>query len=77
MASYKGLVVQTRKHSIIESFVNVAIGYSVAVAAQVLVFPYFGVIVPFKDNLMIGAMFTVISIVRSYIIRRFFNGIKN
>lgn len=64
---------QSRKHSAIESVANVAVGYGVAVAAQCLVFPLFGVHLPLHENLAIGAVFTVISLIRSYALRRLFN----
>lgn len=64
---------QSKKHSLIESFTNVFIGYIVALLSQLAVFPLFDINVPFTDNLLIGAYFTVISLVRSYIIRRWFN----
>jgi len=64
---------QSKKHSMIESLSNVAIGYSVALASQLAVFPMFDIHIPLSDNIAIGAWFTVISIARSYIIRRFFN----
>lgn len=64
---------QTRAHSAIEACVNVAVGYIVAVLSQLLVFPLFGIIVPIGDNLLIGAFFTIISLVRSYALRRIFN----
>lgn len=64
---------QSRTHSLIESCVNVAIGYSVALASQILVFPLFGLHVSLSANLQIGAIFTVISIARSYAVRRLFN----
>lgn len=63
---------QTKKHSLIESMTNVAIGYGVAVASQIVIFPMFDISVPLSDNLMIGLWFTGVSIARSYIIRRFF-----
>lgn len=61
----------------IESCANVAIGYGVAVASQVAIFPLFGIHVPFHSNLGIGAWFTAISLVRSYILRRAFNARTN
>lgn len=64
---------QSRLHSLIESVTNVAIGYTVALASQLAVFPMFDIHVPLSDNLAIGAWFTAISIVRSYLVRRFFN----
>ncbi len=64
---------QTRLGSLIESLMNIVIGYGVALLSQLVVFPQFGIHVPFSTNLWIGAWFTVISLVRSYIIRRWFN----
>lgn len=65
---------QSRTQSLIESLTNVFIGYCVAVGSQLLVFPMFDINVGIEDNLLIGAWFTVISIVRSYLVRRWFNG---
>lgn len=64
---------QTRLGSLIESLMNIAIGYGVALLSQIAIFPMFGIHVPLSTNLWIGAWFTVISLVRSYIIRRWFN----
>jgi hypothetical protein len=66
--------VQSRLHSGIESVANVAIGYLVALASQLLVFPIYGIHIPIQDNIAIGAWFTLISIARSYTLRRFFTG---
>ena len=64
---------QTRIESLLESGVNIFIGYFVALISQILVFPIFDINVPLSVNLWIGAWFTVISLVRSYVIRRWFN----
>ena len=64
---------QSRKASLAESLVNVAVGFWVAVAAQLLVLPMFGLQVSATDNLAIATIFTIISIVRSYLLRRLFN----
>lgn len=64
---------QTRLGSFIEACANTAIGYLVALASQLVIFPLVGIHVPLSTNLEIGAWFTVISIVRSYILRRWFN----
>lgn len=66
---------QTRRQSLIESIANVAIGYTVAIATQLAVFPVFGIHVTLRENLGIGAFFTAVSIVRSYWVRRLFNWI--
>jgi hypothetical protein len=63
---------QTRKHSRMESVTNVMVGYFVALASQMIIFPIFGISVTFRDNLLIGSYFTVISIIRSYALRRWF-----
>ena len=64
---------QTRLGSLIEAGMNILIGYGVALVSQIVVFPWFGIHVPLSTNLWIGLWFTVISLVRSYIIRRWFN----
>lgn len=64
---------QSRKHSLIESLANVFIGYVVAVASQVVIFPVFGIAVTLGENMLIGSWFTLISIARSYVVRRVFN----
>lgn len=64
---------QTRFESLIESLINIAIGYVVALLSQIAIFPMFGIHVSITSNLWIGAWFTAISLVRSYLIRRWFN----
>ncbi len=64
---------QSRLQSLLESFANIAIGYLVALAAQLIVFPLMGIAVRMDQNLAIGAIFTVVSLARSYALRRFFN----
>lgn len=64
---------QSRVASLAESVMNVLIGYGVALASQLVIFPMFGIHLPLSDNLAIGAWFTIISLVRSYAIRRWFN----
>ena len=66
---------QSRRASLLESATNIAIGYGVAVAAQVVIFPLFGINVPMGDNLLIGGLFAIVSLVRSYCLRRIFNRI--
>ena len=63
---------QSRLGSFVESVANVAIGYWVAVGAQMAIFPMFGVNLPLRQNMAIGALFTVVSLIRSYCLRRLF-----
>ena len=67
---------QSRRMSLLESLTNVAIGYGVAVATQIAVFPLFGLEVSLSDNLAIGGLFTLVSIARSYAVRRLFEAIR-
>lgn len=64
---------QSRKHSALESVANVAIGYIVAVGAQSVIFPLFDIYVKPSEHLIIGGLFTVVSLIRSYALRRIFN----
>ena len=64
---------QSKSMSMVETCANVAIGYGVALASQLVIFPMFDIHISLADNLAIGAWFTVISIVRGYAVRRFFN----
>jgi hypothetical protein len=66
---------QTKTHSLIESATNILIGYTVALVSQLVIFPMYGINIPLSDNIAIGAWFTVVSLVRSYVIRRWFNKI--
>ena len=64
---------QTKYQSLIESLTNILIGYLTALLSQVLIFPLFNIYVTFQDNLLIGLYFTIISLIRSYLVRRYFN----
>lgn len=63
---------QSRRMSAVEAVISTAIGYIVAVATQMVVFPIFGLAVGIWENLGIGLAFTVVSVVRSYLVRRLF-----
>lgn len=64
---------QSRLQSLIESAVNIAIGYFVALATQLIVFPLYGMTVSLAANVQIGIIFTVVSLIRNYGVRRVFN----
>ena len=67
---------QSRTMSLLEAVTNVLIGYGVAVATQMLVFPLFGLHVTLQENLLIGLIFTAVSLVRSYLLRRAFEALR-
>jgi hypothetical protein len=66
---------QTRKGSAIEALVSIAIGLVVSMIANHLVFPLYGFFQTASQNIQITAIFTAISFVRSYGVRRMFNWI--
>ena len=68
---------QSKKRSFIEAVTNVLIGYLVAVISNLIVLPLFGYQVSLFDGFAIGIVFTVISLIRSYVIRRLFNRFDN
>ena len=61
---------QSRTMSLIEAGTNVVAGYGVAVVTQILIFPIFGLHVTLAQNLKIGLVFTLVSLARSYALRR-------
>ena len=67
---------QSRLMPMVESLANVLVGYVVAVVTQMAVFPLFGLAVTVTENLLIGLIFTAVSIVRSYALRRGFEALR-
>lgn len=67
---------QSKRQSLIEAIVNILVGYFLAVGTQILIFPFFGAKIPIESNFYIGLIFTILSLVRSYTLRRIFNKIN-
>ena len=67
---------QSRPMSLLEAATNVAVGYAIAVATQLLVFPLFGLVLSLTGNLTIGGIFTVVSITRAFVLRRLFEVLR-
>ena len=67
---------QSRWMSLVEAVTNVLVGYGVAVATQWAVFPLFGLHATLQENLLIGLIFTVVSLIRSYLLRRAFERLR-
>jgi len=67
---------QSRAMSLVEAATNVVVGYGVAVVTQILIFPIFGVHTTLAQNLKMGAVFTIVSIGRSFALRRVFEEIR-
>ena len=60
----------------IETVLNVGTGYIIAIFTQALIFPFFGIHIPLSQNVVLAALFTIISIIRGYFFRRLFNMIS-
>lgn len=67
---------QSRAMSLVEAVANVVVGYGVAVVTQILIFPVFGLHTTLAQNLKMGALFTGISIIRSFALRRLFERLR-
>ena len=64
---------QTKLESLTEVIINVIVGWIIGLLTQLLVFPIFDIHISFGDQFWISVVFTVVSIARSYMIRRWFN----
>ena len=67
---------QSRVMSLIEATTNVVVGYVLAIATQLAVFPLFGLEAALGEHLAIGAVFVMVSLARSYLLRRLFERIR-
>jgi len=67
---------QSPAMSLLEAISNVVVGYGVAVVTQMLVFPVFSLQTTLGQNLKMGLVFTVVSIARSFTLRRVFEAIR-
>lgn len=63
---------QLKRHSVLEAATNLAVGYSINFAANILIFPLFGWHISVMQNLELGVIYTVISMARQYVLRRVF-----
>jgi hypothetical protein len=64
---------QTKKQSIIESITQTVIGLVTSFLIQLIIYPILNIPVTFSQNLIITFVFFLASILRGYLIRRFFN----
>lgn len=64
---------QSRLTSFTEALTNVVVGFALAVATQASLYPGFGIRLGFWGNLKIASSFTLVSLGRSYVLRRMFN----
>lgn len=64
---------QSRRESAIEAIQNIIVGYTVNMLANFAIFPLFGWSISLEQNILLGVIYTAISFVRSYALRRFNN----
>jgi hypothetical protein len=64
---------QTRRFSWIEVITNTLVGFIVSLLIQLAIYPIMDIPVKFHQNVIITCVFTGASILRGYLIRRFFN----
>ena len=64
---------QSKKQSLIESLTSTTIGIIIGIVLNLTILPIFGYPVSLADSLWISLIFTAISVIRGYIIRRWFN----
>jgi hypothetical protein len=69
-------VKQRRIASFVESIVNVLVGIGIAIGAQVIIFPWFNIHISLTETFEIALLMTVISIIRSYLLRRLFEHLR-
>ena len=55
---------------------NVVVGDVLAIATQIVVFPWFGIETGFAEHLTIGLAFVGVSLVRGFLLRRLFEAIR-
>ena len=64
---------QTKRQSAIESLTSTTIGIIIGIVLNVTILPIFGYPVSLSDSLWISVIFTAVSVIRSYAVRRIFN----
>ncbi len=64
---------QKKKHSLLEACLGTAIGFGIAFTANAFVMPLMGFKITAGENFIYTTIFTVISVIRSYWVRRLFN----
>lgn len=64
---------QSRLGSFIETVANTFIGFVATLAAQLVIYPIFDIHISFVSNLWMTCWFTFASILRGYVLRRWFN----
>jgi hypothetical protein len=70
------MMTQSRLMSLVEAITNVVVGYVLAIATQLVVFPLFGIENRLREHLAIGLAFVGVSLARGYALRRLFESLR-
>ena len=64
---------QSKRESMIETLTSVFAGWLIGVILNLTILPLFDYNITVVDSLWVSLIFTTVSVIRSYVIRRFFN----
>ena len=64
---------QSKLESLTEAIINTFIGFVIAFISQLVFFPIVGIEANLEQNFILTVLFTLVSIIRTYIVRRYFN----
>ena len=64
---------QSRRHSLLESIIKAVVGALMGLLTQLVVFLWYGIKIEFWQNITMVLIFTFVSVVYSYVVRRVFN----
>lgn len=64
---------QSKKASFQESITNVVVGFVIGYATNAIMLPLLGMHPSFGDSVILTIVFAIISVIRSYGIRRYYN----
>ena len=67
---------QTKRGSLIETFTNIGVGLIVSLVLNAFIFPWMGFNISTSQNITLTLIYTAVSIIRSYALRRTFNRIS-
>jgi hypothetical protein len=62
--------------SLAEATTNVVVGFILAVVTQLTIFPLLGIHIQMEKNLLLACIFTAVSLVRSFALRRLFEAMR-
>ena len=66
---------QNRMQSLVEAWTSTVVGFFITILAQMILFPLYGIEMHWTSNLQIAIILTLVSLLRSYFMRRAFNRI--